>query len=358
MQIGGGNKMDVSDRVGKKFIDARHDINSFWIDLSSNKIWNNEFVHRARENKIFQAPLLLILKGFKSDFRCWSAFSEEDVLFQDALTSISAHSKNESKELKVISGILHSKLFSYINLQTFSSSGIEREQAHNIEKFSLPYVYNKDIERTVEELIQIKKRNYSFETLLDDGLLEKIKQKEIELDNEVIYSFHLSSQEKDLVDYSNQIIIPMLMKHNGFEKIFNSLPKVSQELNDYVNLFLERFKESFKKNNQTLVVEIYHTNQIIGLFFKLVSIKEKVEPISYVQTNNDEVLKSLAALGNEKITDRLFIQKDIRGFEKEGFYIVKPNEKRLWHKAIGHLDVNEFTDAILTAGKKHTFNVR
>ncbi len=358
MQIGGGNKMDVSDRIGKKFIDARQDISAFWVNLSSNKVWNKEFVHRARENKIFQAPLLLILKGFKSDFRCWSAFSEEDVLFQDALTSISAHKKNESKELKVISGILYSKLFSYINLQTFSSSGIEREQAHNVEKFSIPFIFNKEIEQTVEELIQIKKRHYSFETLLDNELSEEIKQKEKELDNEVISSFHLSNQERDLLDYSNQIIIPMIMKHKGFEKIFNPLRKESQELQDYINLFLERFKNSFKKNNQTLVVEIHRTNQIIGLFFKLIPIEEQIEQINYVNTNNNEVLQRLSTLGNEKITDRLFIQKDIRGFEKDGFYIVKPNEKRLWHKAIAHLDLNEFTDAILTAGKKHTFNVR
>lgn len=357
MQIGGGNKMDVSDRIGKKIIDARHDISAFWVDLSSNKIWNKEFVHRARENKIFQAPLLLILKGFKSDFRCWSAFSEEDVLFQDAITSIGAHSKNESKELKVISGILHSKLFSYINLQTFSSSGIEREQAHNVEKFSLPFVFNKEIEQIVEELIQIKRRHYSFETLLGEGLSEEIKRKEKKLDNEVLSSFQFSSQEKDLLDYSNEIIIPMLMKHKGFEKIFNPLQKESQELNQYINLFLERFKESFKNNNQTLVVEIHHTNQLIGLFFKLVSVKEQYERISYPQTNNNEVLKTLAKLGNEKITDRLFIQKDIRGFKNDGFYIVKPNEKRLWHKAIAHIDLNEFTDAMLTAGKKHDFNV-
>ena len=112
------------------------------------------------------------------------------------------------------------------------------------------------------------------------------------------------------------------------------------------------------KNKQKLIVEIHHTNQLIGLFFKLIPIEEQIEQINYVNTNNNEVLQRLSTLGNEKITDRLFIQKDIRGFEKDGFYIVKPNEKRLWHKAIAHLDLNEFTDAMLTAGKKHTLNVR
>lgn len=61
----------------------------------------------------------------------------------------------------------------------------------------------------------------------------------------------------------------------------------------------------------------------------------------------------LIKVGSEKVTDKLFIQKDIRDFDKNGtdFFIFKPNEKRLWHKAIGYLDVNEFSDAILKAGK-------
>ena len=94
------------------------------------------------------------------------------------------------------------------------------------------------------------------------------------------------------------------------------------------------------------------------MFFKLVPLDKQIKSINFIETDNDKILKGLSNLGNEKITDRLFIQKDIRGFEKDGFYIVKPNEKRLWHKAIAHLDLNEFTDAMLTAGKKHTLNVR
>ena len=61
----------------------------------------------------------------------------------------------------------------------------------------------------------------------------------------------------------------------------------------------------------------------------------------------------LSKVSSEKVTDRLFVQKDIRGFDNNGedFFIIKPNEKRLWHKAIGYLDVNEFADAIIKAGR-------
>lgn len=44
------------------------------------------------------------------------------------------------------------------------------------------------------------------------------------------------------------------------------------------------------------------------------------------------------------------MQKDVRGFERDGFYIIKPNEKKLWHKAIAYLDTEEFADAMLRNG--------
>jgi hypothetical protein len=94
------------------------------------------------------------------------------------------------------------------------------------------------------------------------------------------------------------------------------------------------------------------------MFFKLVPLNQDIDSINWDKTENTEILKLLTSLGTEKITDRLFIQKDVRGFEENGFYIVKPNEQKLWHKALAHLDVNEFTDAILTTGKKMRINVQ
>ena len=67
--------------------------------------------------------------------------------------------------------------------------------------------------------------------------------------------------------------------------------------------------------------------------------------------NDKAIMKIVSGLSSEKITESLFVQKDVRGFEEEYFYVFKPNEKRLWHKAIGYLDVDEFMDALLLAGK-------
>lgn len=95
--------------------------------------------------------------------------------------------------------------------------------------------------------------------------------------------------------------------------------------------------------------------EMIGMFFKLVSVTDPAEQILWIdkQTEDREMLSLLTAISTQKITDKLFVQKDIRGFETDYFYIFKPNERRLWHQALGYLDVNEFADSILKAGRQH-----
>lgn len=355
IQVGGGNKNDISRHVGKKYINARKDIKPFWINQETESKWVKEVAHRPRADFLFKAPMILILKGFTNTFHCVSAYSEDDVVFTDALTSIKSINDNNSDSLKIISGILNSSLFTYLNLLTFSSSGIEREQAHNKEKFGLPFIESTSIASIVSSINNLK--NKELNTLFNSSISNKISDKIEELDNTIVSAFSFSEQEKDLLNYSTEIVIPMIMRHKGYEKIFNPLKLDSDVISKYINLFFDRFNPIYNKLNQKLVVNVKHTNQIIGLFFKLIPSKSKVASINLVKEKNTILLEFLSSLGVEKVTDRLFIQKDIRGFEENGFYIIKPNEQKLWHKAIGHLDVDEFMDAILVAGKKSKFNV-
>ena len=147
------------------------------------------------------------------------------------------------------------------------------------------------------------------------------------------------------------------MKTEGFENNLKPLDINSKTISSYIELFLNSFNEIYKRIDQQLVVEIKYTRQLIGLFFKLAPSNSDINNKSQSIQENTTILELLSVLGVEKITDKLFIQKDVRGFENDGFYIVKPNEKRLWHKAIAHLDVNEFRDAILIAGKHTSINV-
>ena len=169
------------------------------------------------------------------------------------------------------------------------------------------------------------------------------------LDNEIFKSFDLSEQEQDLVDYAINITIPRIKKHKGYEQIFSPIAFKNKLLDDYIKIYFSRFAGSFG-DDKYLKAEIWHTQHILGVFFEVTS--ENNQLIEWRNQSNDDFLAKISTLGIEKIIKDLFIQKDIRGFEAEGFYIIKPNEKNLWHKAMAHLDADDFMDAILKTGKQ------
>lgn len=354
----GNKKIKVPELKGLKFLNTqKKQLEPFFIKESSEK-WDAEEVgYIYKKNNVpyidlFAPYALLVTGGITTEFRSKAAINHEKRVFTSSIRAIKIYDVQDLDFLYNLNGLICSSLFSYYMLMTGSSAGIEREESEDEELINFYFVDSQKIINKSKEFETLK--NNFHKTPLKATNEPSLK----ELDSVVLNEAKLTSCELSIIDYAVSYSIPALMKHKGYEQIFKPLRKESQELHDYINLFLKRFKESFKKNNQTVVVKVHHTNQIIGLFFKLVSINEQIKQLDYVDTNNNKVLQRLSTLGNEKITDRLFIQKDIRGFEKDGFYIVKPNEKRLWHKAIAHLDLNEFTDAMLTAGKKHRFNVR
>lgn len=143
------------------------------------------------------------------------------------------------------------------------------------------------------------------------------------------------------------------MKHDRHEKLFLPISFNSPVLEYYAKLFIKRFKVKLDNNKERFIVEIRYSQHVIGMFFKMVSVKESVEDIKWINNQNEaELLTFLSKIGTQEITNKLFVQKDIRGFDNNGtdFYIIKPNEQRLWHEAIGYIDVEEFADAIIKAG--------
>ncbi len=355
--VGGGDNNPASHLKGKLFLDTRKDIESFFVNPTPKNKWELDTAHRPRNPKLYEAPMVLIKKGINSSFHSVSAVCDIDAIFTDSVTAIKSLI-NDKKTLQMVSGILNSSFFSYFCLQTFSSSGIEREQAHEVENMTVPFVDSNEIASIVSTISELKSEEHSLGLpILATHILHEITEKIKELDSVVLTTFSFSEIEKDIFEYSINATIPIIMKHKGYEKLFAPLHLDSTELDDYVEIFFKQLSPIYEKMNQKLVVEIQHSDQIIGLFFKRVPLNSDIARTRLSPVEDKSILNFLISLGAEKITDRLFVQKDIRGFEEDGFYIIKPNERKLWHKAIGHLDVTEFIDAILVAGRKSKVHV-
>ena len=179
---------------------------------------------------------------------------------------------------------------------------------------------------------ELRKQNNTIENLIYDRL-------------------NCADYEIDLVDYARTISIPLATKCQGYEKVFTTIGKEDTMIYDYAHIYIDHFSNSFNRNGRRFIVEIHYSSQIIGMFFKVINDCDYRDDILFIQDTNNELMRLLHNISTQKITNRLFVLKDIRGFERNCFYIFKPNERRLWHKAIAHLDVNEFDDAILKAGR-------
>ena len=278
------------------------------------------------------------------------------ILFTDKVTSIKAIGNTNKHKYYNLAGLLYSSLFSYYILIKSSTVGIMIEQQVNDkEKWSFPYIDDIEIENIVKQIEEITRQLYEEKQKLLTPIqkIEDEKKKLItNLNNEILNSFDLDEQEKTLVDYAVDITIPLIMKHKGYEKeLFQPLKIKHPFLKKYAEVFLNRFQNSFERNDKKFTIQILCSNYIIGMFFRITKANGK-EQITWEKISENNFLLKLSSFGYQNITDSLFIQKDIRGFEKDGFYIVKPNEKKLWHKAVAYLDVNEFMDAMLREGSK------
>lgn len=358
---------DSSHLIGKPFLDSEG-VEPFFIDTNRISEFTIQKVGRRRDEELFSGLVLLVRNGLDTQlFKPRAAIFNSPVVYKKALTGIRTISNQDANLLANIVGNLHSDLYPYLAINTFCSIGIEREQTKDYEKFDIPH-FNEGLDTYVNKIVKAKKSLFEElnKPLTDDFKINQIKDEistNLSKISQKIYdglNIKKDSVEYALIDYALNMVRPLMTRDKSdviHNYLFKPLKANDRYLDKYISLFLSKFNHIYNKSDQKLIVQVRCSDQIIGLFFHLIQSSENADAVEYIEADNSDILQMISVLGNERITDRLFIQKDIRGFEKTGFYIVKPNERKLWHEAIAHLDLNEFTHAMLTAGKKHALNV-
>ncbi|MEA2043175.1 MAG: hypothetical protein U9N85_11595, partial [Bacteroidota bacterium] len=163
--------------------------------------------------------------------------------------------------------------------------------------------------------------------------------------------------EKALIDYTHEISIP-LIKRRDKQRIFGTLNlqnrKHKEYLTDYIKIFTDHYNNIFNSDGLYFEVEVWHSEYMVGMFFKIIHEPSKAQQqiIWKQDIESNKLLKKFAAISISNQSQDLFIQKDIKGFEEEAFYVVKPNELKNWHRAMAYLDLSEFINAIMKAAQE------
>ena len=175
--------------------------------------------------------------------------------------------------------------------------------------------------------------------------MSKREKEKKAIENCIEKELHMTAMEKTLLDYVYTYSIPMATGKKRVEVLKNN-SKGKSCISSYADVFLNRFEGQFGQDtilNYSCEIASSH----VMLRFVVAKIYQK--PM-FKNAELGSLEKFLLGLSTENISENLYLRKDIRGFEKDGFYIIKPAEQRLWHSALAYIDAQEFADAILEQG--------
>lgn len=316
-------------------------------------------VKSGRREELYKNDNAILIKARpENESELVVSYVDTPCVFREKTLGIST--KHRTNELKYIYGILNSDLSTYFQFLTSSSWGIFIPEIAQQEYLSFPYAANtsmkKKIIELVDHLIAQYKTHYSREIRTQAPLFPIEPFKRI---NEMINkTYEVNDIEKDLIDYVLQVTRYLFQESKAYNI---SLRRVSdKELRNYARVFYDHFSHVYNSEEEYFQVEYFYLGYFIAMKFKIVPNKPEkgMEIVKSQEREPETVLFKVLAqkLSIYKITEELYINKVLRGFDANFFYIIKPNELKSWHRAIAHMDLAEFIDTINKAERKEIMN--
>ena len=369
IKIGNKHKIyDVTEYKGMFFIETNakktkrpSDLQRFYIHFNKKYIWKEDKADRAREERVFKIPPVLLIKiGFTTDFKLVSSITDIECVFTNLIYAVKSKESN-SQILENLLGLVNSDLMTFYMVMCGSSIGVEREQLINKELFPFPVIEDENIASRTKQLIKLKHliEEIHEKSLLVDNIKIGTYQKQFEKEetelNQLIFDlYNLSAAERDLIAYAQEITIPILQAKNKKyrevyknPKLFRPYKKVTKnEITDYIKLFKEHFSRFHNGGtNGYLNVRIFQSENILAIEFYIDDKQHNDECLN--EPDNEKALELLAGIGFQKVSAELFIQKDVKILKRDSFSVLKINQYKYWHKAVARLDIIEFSEAMV-----------
>lgn len=310
---------------------------------------NDINLSRGRKIDIFKGNKILLKEQSKDWNKPVISFTDTNCVFRKGTFSIA--SANEDV-IKTIYSFLISNLYTYFLFNVTCAWGIGTRPAIRFDEEFLAFPYkkpndsNKDrLNQLVNQFLSTFKEHYK-EYHLGEPVKDEMAYEQINVIIEEIYQ--IKGYEKDLINYVLDISRYQFQESKQ-NKINRKIHDDKEAIEKYVDVFFNEFRGIYE--SEYLRVDIYPLDYFIALNFVFQEQKptKRINFIDDVKDEN-EIFKALS--NNITITEKakdLYIQKDIKGFEDNSFYIIKPNEYKCWHRAIAWYDVAEVKEAIEAA---------
>ncbi len=359
----GKQKKDTSKILDFDYFDADKEFRPFIV--VSNRKWKKEAELKGIKNykigylpdiRFFQGSKLLFKKGVvlmpregEHYFEAVTAFHEGDITFTSTVGSLIPKTQDikESKTvLSALSAIFNSQLFTYYILNIGSSLGIEKSRINFDEFLGFPIKIDNELSRLALSITN--------DTSIFSGNANILKSKR-RIEKRISQLYQLNDIELALIDYANSVSIPVLLRQKTaiFRSLDFSLSNDVTYMNAYLNKFINFLQPKFERINKILRPEILYTDYFVRINFYVDSKKSRNSQLDFTKVDTNDLQLLIGDLGVYKVCKNLYIQQDVRGFTSGFFYLIKPNERRLWHAAVSYLDAMEFEDELTKAQIKN-----
>ena len=343
------------------YIDARQkSINLILMKQSCKEFIKYNFkksfteLYRSPDKAIFTPPMVIINHSVSR-----KAFCDFPVVFRHALQSITISKKNtieeDKKLLMFLSAVLNTNLADYCFFHISANLGVERDQVYLEEIELLPFPLPEDtsnpsnshkiIEQVAEQMNGVKtsiEKNYMAQEEGTKAAIQKIEP--------LVYKYYgISKREQMLIEDTVTIFKKSMMPSSANNKVRTIESPMPDECRNYAEL-LCNILNSWAKRSKFRVNGRIEYSSVLGESIVTLWKSPKVERVKQVQTSDDlQVAKKNIQQALPDQIGRLRYHRNLKVFDGNKLYILKPLTRRHWTKTAAINDADEIAAAILSS---------
>ncbi|UPT63346.1 MAG: N-6 DNA methylase [Hyphomonadaceae bacterium JAD_PAG50586_4] len=305
------------------------------------KAWASSRVRRKGFERGFEGPRILIPRGVKTaTMRLRASFIERPLTFQHIIQAIVVP-KGDERRAKLLTALLNSKVAVWYAFHGTASFGSDRPEVQQAELMRLPFPAPQDLpdperakkaERTLVSIVDkaiSEQANFGFDADIDDALRK--------LDQCAYDYFCLSVKEVILIEDAVNCIFPAVQPNAGsFPSIWR--PAAAPQRKAYVETLVGGLS-AWMKNKQSVEVALEAHNADLALL--RLSLVSQKPALAYQEKDEPALREALARVFGKihhKLPGNFQLMPDLRIFDGDNLYLVKPMQTRFWLRSAALAD--------------------
>jgi len=306
--------------------------------------WRSSYVYRKGFERGFEGARILIPQGVGiSDMRLRAAYTEDAFTFQHSLQAISVP-RGEETRAKLVTALLNSRIAIWYAFHGTSSFGSDRPKVHQAELLNLPFPEPCDLGEPkrarkaagalvsiIDKVVGSSRPRFTLASE-DSGIFEEIDALAYEY-------FCLSPREIAVIEDGVRFIFPAVQPHRGgFPEIWKSPTEADRRL--YAETLTGALEPWF------------HDGRIVNVRLESYNADVAILRLTLCRRGERETYKEAASCDVRRELGRLFelihkplpgnfqLVPDLRIFQAEDLYFVKPMQRRFWLRTAAFADAS------------------